>query len=163
MVGGPTVICIPASMTSLSRKRGTGWDLHEDSATVSCCIHRSFACVKIRASFHRENRLWSTFSKDSIRGSLHAVANTISALLSSGDRSLRLTAREMLARTKKTLEEPQENCGVPLSQQLQKRLFEKFPTFVNLRIIMPRFVKFRFRKNVIVLRDISKGISGFLF
>jgi len=50
-------------------------------------IHR-VSCVKIRASFHRESRLRSTFFKDGVHSSLHfATANTISALLSSGARA----------------------------------------------------------------------------
>lgn len=102
----------------------------------------SFACVMMRASFYRENRLWRTFSNDGIRGSLYlAAANAISALLSSGDRPL-ITARETLARTKKTLEESQENCGVPLSRDNRRDIFSstEFSTSVNLGTIVPRFM-----------------------
>lgn len=87
LVGGPTVICIPTSMTSRSRKRRTRWDLYEDF-TVLCNTHRNFACMKMYAFFHWESRLRSTFSKDGVRGSLHlATANAISVVLSSGTRA----------------------------------------------------------------------------
>lgn len=125
--------------------------------------------TEMRAFFHWENRLRSTFSKDGVRGSLHlAAANAISALLSSGARATdpRNCARNA-RRDKENIGRTAEKLWrfLPVTILAETFLFdtEKLSTSVNPQIIVLRSIVVRNIRETPIVLQLLKNILVFVF